>query len=372
MIWTVLLVLVVGGFVAYRVVSARQAEAYVRAATAARRQLIALAAGRTPAEVDAALPRLPLGRGLLTPRARRQVRRQLWPKLAQLLSREAVKRWRGSAGDDKGRMIFAVHPFMDDFGFSEVIADAQAYEALPPAVRRWMNRLDSDTHLRTDMRKDFSEQLATAGAGCAVQKLGEVDQPVAADIYGVRADEGGSGESLPASTSEAPHPCRPLEQEWKDYRRWLDQNAPEQARQLSSGATARQLTQLERDTGVTLSQEFKAFYALHNGQPWETGWVFPEGQWMPLDQVLEAYRQCLEDAGPLWERGWMPIIFDGGSSYVAHDQSGSGELRIVWFEDDEAEPLACGIAAWLAQLNRQAEQGDLRFDPERGQPTVVE
>ena len=217
MTWAVALVLAAaGGFVAYRVASARQAEAYVRAATAARRQLIALAAGRTPAEVDAALPRLPLGRGLLTPRARRQVRRQLWPKLAQLLSREAVKRWRASAGDDKGRAVFA----------------------------------------------------------------------------------------------------------------------------------------------------------LHNGQPWETGWVFPEGQWMPLDQVLEAYRQCLEDAGPLWERGWMPIIFDGGSSYVAHDQSGSGELRIVWFEDDEAEPLACGIAAWLAQLNRQAEQGDLRFDPERGQPIL--
>ncbi len=88
---------------------------------------------------------------------------------------------------------------MDDFSFSEVIADAQAYEALPPVARRWMNRLESDVHLRGDMRKSFGEQMAAAGAGCRLQKLGEVDQPVAADVYGGPADEEGGGAPVPAS-----------------------------------------------------------------------------------------------------------------------------------------------------------------------------
>lgn len=359
MIWVVVLVLAAaGGLAAYRVVSARQEEAYVRAV--ARDQLLELVAGRTPAEVDEALPRLSLGRGPLTPRARRHVRLRLWPRLAQLLSGEAVKRWRGSAGHAKGRMVFAVHPFMDDFGFSEVIADAQAYDALPAAARRWMNRLDSDAHLRGDMRKSFAEQMAAAGTDCSLQKLGEVDQPVAADIYGVPADEERVGESMPGS--ETPHPS--LQEEWADYRRWLDRNAPEQAASLATGATAQQLADLERQTGVAVSEEFKAFYAIHDGQPWEAGWVFPEGQWMPLEQVLEAYGQCLRDAGPQWERGWIPFVFDGGSSYVCQAQPG-GELWVVWFEEEEPEFLASGIAEWLAQLNDQARQGTLRLDPER-------
>lgn len=358
MTWAIALVLAAaGGLVAYWVVSARQEEACVRAV--ARGQLLKLVAGRTPAEVDEALPRLSLGRWPLTPRARRHVRLRLRPRLAQVLSREAVKRWRGSAGHAKGRMVVAVHPFMDDFGLSEVMADAQAYDALPAAVRRWMNRLERDAHLHIDMRKSFAEQMAAAGADCRLQKLGEVDQPVAADIYGVPADEEGLGESMPASE---PSP-RSLQQEWADYRRWLDRNAPEQAASLAIGATAQQLADLERRTGVAVSEEFKAFYAIHDGQPWEAGWVFPEGQWMPLEQVLEAYGQCLRDAGPQWERGWIPIIFDGGSSYACQAQPG-GELWVVWFEEAEPEFLASGIAEWLAQLNQGARQGTLRLDPE--------
>lgn len=355
-------------FVAYRVISARQAERYVKAASAERDRLVRWAGECSPAQLDKDLLKLPVKRGRLTPRARLYIRNRLWPDLGRRIASQAVKQWCKTAPRKSGE-VFAVHAYMDDFGLSEVIADAEVYYKLPRGLRDWMNTLNSASHLSTDIRAAFAGHIQQAGAECAIEKVGDVDRPVKADIYALKSNH----TSIHDKTPPPPLPGSvSLKDQWSAYRRWLEQNAPDNAASLNPGATDEQLERLERETETSLTEAFREFYSLHDGQPWESGWVFPDGQWMPVEQVLQAWRQSKQALGSDWQSGWIPFVFDGGASYLVSDQNRGGELICLWFEGDSPEVVATGIAAWLTELNACIGRDCIRYEPDAEKPVMLD
>jgi cell wall assembly regulator SMI1 len=154
-----------------------------------------------------------------------------------------------------------------------------------------------------------------------------------------------------------------LNDHWQRYAAWLAANAVDAARTLLLGASAAPLDDFAGKAGLTLPDQFRALYKIHDGQPWDGLWVFPEGQWMPLGQIEEALGQVREP-GLDWPDPWLPFIFDGGSSYLVVDCD-TAAVHVAWFDDDP-ERVAGDVVEWLGSVADRAEAGRVTFDPKHG------
>ncbi len=160
---------------------------------------------------------------------------------------------------------------------------------------------------------------------------------------------------------------------WTRYERWLAANAPDILSSLNPSASDAALNSLEQAIGAPLPQAYRELYRLHDGQPWNGLWVFPEGQWMPIEQALEDYQRLTAgpDSDDFWPRGWVPMIYDGGSGYIAivcpNAPGGeNGALYDLWFEGGERSQVADGIEVWLQHLLAKLDRGTIIFDPSTG------
>src|SRR5262245_49372290 len=146
---------------------------------------------------------------------------------------------------------------------------------------------------------------------------------------------------------------------WDRIHRWLGANAPEVLESLQPGASDAAIGQVEAALGVTLPEDVKAAYRIHDGQAGS----MPPGflycwEWLSLERMLSTWK-CGKDlldngtfsaevkshpTGPIrddwWHPKWVPVTCDGGASHhcldLAPKRGGVVGQVILWWNDQGA------------------------------------
>lgn len=149
------------------------------------------------------------------------------------------------------------------------------------------------------------------------------------------------------------------------------------SRKLNKGASAASLAKVEKTLGVTLPDEFRESYALHDGQDSGTAFLLgpsDEGYCLlPLAQVLKeakiwadlkedfADEEVSADKGvraDWWNTKWLPIAGNGGGDFLCLDLAPAkggqlGQIITMNHESPTRELWAKSFGEWLHSVAEQ-------------------
>lgn len=151
----------------------------------------------------------------------------------------------------------------------------------------------------------------------------------------------------------------------------------QQSLNLQLGASDEELKLVEATLGVTLPEEMKSFYRIHNGQVWKPG-VNPFVRNLtlsPTSAIIENWQFLQEEFGPedaleldheeqikpvLWNKKWIPIAENGGGDYLCIDmdpsESGTvGQILYVWHDWGDRSVEATDLFAFIELCLKEEE-----------------
>lgn len=152
------------------------------------------------------------------------------------------------------------------------------------------------------------------------------------------------------------------------------------SRKLNKGASAASLAKVEKTLGVTLPDEFRESYALHDGQDSGTAFLLgpsDEGYCLlPLAQVLKeaniwadlkddfADEEVSADKGiraDWWNTKWLPIAGNGGGDFLCLDLAPAkggqvGQIITMNHESPTRELWAKSFGEWLHSVAEQLKE----------------
>jgi cell wall assembly regulator SMI1 len=175
---------------------------------------------------------------------------------------------------------------------------------------------------------------------------------------------------------------------WDKIVRWFDTNpppVPDDALELYGGATAKEIKEAEKVMGLSLPEDVKESYRLHNGNrecqglfTWGGGLFSLKGmvkQWqMWAKHLASGIFKGAEDPpqlnGPIkkywWNLKWVPIIDRGGScDFIDMDPAKGGHVGQIVHFFRETGPDRVQAPSWQAYLSDFAdglEEGKLCYD----------
>ncbi len=124
-------------------------------------------------------------------------------------------------------------------------------------------------------------------------------------------------------------------------------------RHVAAAGGARQggpWSRLEGELGFTLTEDFHALYAAHNGQRLKGPGLFDGLRWLTLDQVLERYRDDDGDHGAAdWPDAWVPLAGDATRTLVVDFGEAPAPVLLV-DRDGVGEPLAATLRGYLTKV----------------------
>jgi cell wall assembly regulator SMI1 len=152
--------------------------------------------------------------------------------------------------------------------------------------------------------------------------------------------------------------------------RWLATNRPDYFARLQPGITDARLDDFERQFTLKLPAAFRELYRWRNGQAdgnyksLQMNRIFS-----PLESVADT-KELLDGMigsdfdRPEWRRGWVPLLSNGGGSYLcvdvaAEDGGQVGQLVAFWKADEDRDIEYPSVEAWLADLVESMESGEL-------------
>lgn len=155
---------------------------------------------------------------------------------------------------------------------------------------------------------------------------------------------------------------------WERIDAWLQKKAKRIYRSLAPGATDEQIIALEQQLGVTLADDVRASFRVHNGAAESD--LFPSSEpddmaysLLSLDEVAEAYASMRK--WPHWRDGWIPLVTNGGGDYQVVDLA-SGEIIEANHETGETAILAPSWTARLWELAEGLERKRYKYDSDSG------
>jgi cell wall assembly regulator SMI1 len=186
---------------------------------------------------------------------------------------------------------------------------------------------------------------------------------------------------------------------WDRIHVWLAAHAPDVLESLAPGATDEQIRAAEEAMGVTLPDDVRACYRIHNGQRPVlvnvTYWpdlrcvpAFLHGEkWASLDRMVKQWRRMkqLLDGGSFagissrpsvlirsdwWHPKWLTLTEDS-TGYVkcldlAPQRTGQVGQVIFWCHDDAGRGvLAWSFSEWLVRFAYALEAGQYTTAPTR-------
>src|SRR4051812_47853514 len=102
---------------------------------------------------------------------------------------------------------------------------------------------------------------------------------------------------------------------WDRIHAWLDANAPAGYGGLRPGASAEAIAAAEVAMGLTLPDDVKASYRIHDGQDGGPGLIGGEGWFLlPLEQIVRGWRNWSRDESNVAR--WVPLAWIGMGDYV--------------------------------------------------------
>jgi cell wall assembly regulator SMI1 len=156
---------------------------------------------------------------------------------------------------------------------------------------------------------------------------------------------------------------------WDRIHAWLDENAPPGYGHLRPGASAKAIRAAEKAMGLTLPDDVKESYGIHDGQGNEPGLLGGEG-WclLSLREMVKSWRQ--------WSRlnpkgtHLVPIAWGGMGDYVLLNlrpgAKDCGRLIIQRHDRSKPDPFMPSFAYWLEDFAGQLEDGELAYSEEEG------
>ena len=139
----------------------------------------------------------------------------------------------------------------------------------------------------------------------------------------------------------------------------LSELRPDYNARLQPGVSEEQLDGLEDVLPAELPDSFRSLYRWKNGQP-DYPFEALYGNWsfLPLEEIRETKEMLdgmigydFEDP-KYWRRGWVPILHNGGGSYLcldllAEDGGEPGQLIAFWKQDTDRPIEHPDLRAWL-------------------------
>ncbi|HEY1191611.1 MAG TPA: SMI1/KNR4 family protein [Gemmata sp.] len=151
---------------------------------------------------------------------------------------------------------------------------------------------------------------------------------------------------------------------------------------MRSGATAEDVSTVERLIGARLPASIRFAYMRHNGEEHNSFGLFGGKRWLPLLQVVEIWQNWqrqfannrTEQRGrkkssrsspqiPPWDSLRIPFSYDWGRGYHCVDLQPRGGVpgRIVMFEFASEEVIAASFEEWLAITFADLASGKWEF-----------
>jgi len=164
-------------------------------------------------------------------------------------------------------------------------------------------------------------------------------------------------------------------EEWSALEAWWRANVPEALRRLGAPADASTIDAAEREMGVELPADYRAWLLAHDGA--DDG-LFGD-QVLSIGETLGTWRFLTEmfatpvpnpiDPDPgvraaWWHRGWIPITSDGAGNRVCIDldpASGGtrGQLVKFWHDGGDRPLVAASVGAWFAMHRERLQTGEV-------------
>jgi cell wall assembly regulator SMI1 len=171
---------------------------------------------------------------------------------------------------------------------------------------------------------------------------------------------------------------------WDRLHTWLRANAPVVLASLQRGASPEQIAAAEAALGVTLPDDFKAAYRIHDGQKegrrdWPPGFLEGMWWWYRLQDVVADWRSWVDllnkgtfdrvrcnPRGPIqavwWHPRWIPFGSTPSGGNVCLDLAPAkggrvGQVIVAWNDDDRCH-AATSFTAWLSRFVDELEAGE--------------
>lgn len=174
-----------------------------------------------------------------------------------------------------------------------------------------------------------------------------------------------------------------MEAQWERLKARFQARAPHLLEYLQRGVTDQELDDFERDIGVTLPEDFRAFYKVHNGQPAlsEHGLLYglhllpldeiryQQAAWAEVEDMNEEMAHLMESEPegairPLYTNPlWVPFTHyqDGNHLGLDFDPGPTGtpgQVIVFGRDEDRKKLVAPSFAAFLEGVIRELEGGN--------------
>ena len=171
---------------------------------------------------------------------------------------------------------------------------------------------------------------------------------------------------------------------WTRIEAWLRTNAPDILQDLNPGATDADIASAEQALGLTLPEDMRTAYRLHNGSAGASAPLMGDWYFLALQHMTARWRTMKELAdkgtfegnevlarGPMkddwWNARWLPVADNGAGDYRCADLDpgpggAPGQIVSFWHADDRREVIAPSFSAWLEAFANDLEQGRYTVD----------
>ncbi len=181
---------------------------------------------------------------------------------------------------------------------------------------------------------------------------------------------------------------------WESLISWLEANAEILVEDIYDGATDEEIAAVEAELGVTLPEDMKAAYKVHDGQ-FDSGMgIVPAGMLLPLDGIVaqwDIWRELL-DAGTFdtfkskaddeikphwWNKKWIPFTYDGAGNHLCVDLDPEpvgkyGQVITMWHDSPERDVVADSFVEWMNDVVEELNSGVYEFIEDYGTFEEVE
>ena len=179
-----------------------------------------------------------------------------------------------------------------------------------------------------------------------------------------------------------------MEDIWIRIESWMQINAPKVLKSLQRGASETQIIEFEDFLSITLPEDIKSSYRIHNGQSRNGCGLIYGREFLSLQRIKdewEVWKELLDDgvfndedgkdqgSNPVpgirnlwWSENWIPLTYDGTGNHdcidLDPDEGGTvGQIITMWHDDADRSIIAPSFGAWLKQYADGLESGQLIF-----------
>ncbi|MDB5282666.1 MAG: Cell wall assembly/cell proliferation coordinating protein KNR4-like protein [Bacteroidota bacterium] len=175
---------------------------------------------------------------------------------------------------------------------------------------------------------------------------------------------------------------------WTDLENWIKTNVPDLSGSFNKGATDKDFQKLEKLTGVKLSDDFKLYYAIHNGQKDGFAGITFCGPLLSINNIIDQWTiwKKLLDKGDFkgrfsspdqgvkknwWNPLWIPFTYDGSGNHLCIDMDPAskgikGQVITMWHDDDTREVIEQSFSEWFIDYLTDLKHGTYVYDKESG------